>query len=181
MLNGFPVRLIVPGWYGTYWVKSLTTITVLPHAFTGFWMAKAYHIPDTPNGNETPEALAVDTVPINRMNIRCFVVRPEAGERLPAGRPVELNGIAFDGGDGIRRVEISADDGSTWEDAGLGPDLGRYSFRRWRLDWTPPGPGAYMLAVRATSNSGETQPMTAGWNRSGFMRNVVERLDVTVG
>jgi DMSO/TMAO reductase YedYZ molybdopterin-dependent catalytic subunit len=181
MINGFPVRLIVPGWYGTYWIKSLTTITVLPHPFTGFWMAKAYHIPNTPNGNETPEALAVNTVPINRMNIRSFIVRPEAGEHLPARRPAELNGIAFDGGNGIRRVEVSPDGGSTWADARLGPDLGRYSFRRWRLEWTPPGPGAYTLAVRATSNSAETQPMTPGWNRSGFMRNVIERLDVTVG
>jgi sulfite dehydrogenase (cytochrome) subunit A len=181
MLNGFPVRLIVPGWYGIYWIKSLTTITVLPHAFTGFWLTKAYLIPNTPNGNETPEALAVNTVPINRMNVRSFFARPEAGERLPAGRPAELNGIAFDGGHGIRRVEVSADGGATWADARLGPDLGRYSFRRWRLEWTPPGPGACTLAVRATSNSGETQPMTPGWNQRGFMRNVVERLDVTIG
>ena len=75
MLNGFPARLIVPGWYATYWVKSLAEIVVLPHRYDGFWMAKAYKIPTAPNGVESPQHLAEKTVPINRMNVRSFLFR----------------------------------------------------------------------------------------------------------
>jgi hypothetical protein len=178
MLNGFPARLVVPGWYATYWMKALTDITVLDRPFQGFWMAPAYRIPATPGANESPQALAAQTVPINRMNVRSFIVEPEAGERLPAGRPYAVEGIAFDGGSGIRRVEFSADGGASWSATRLGEDLGGFSFRRWRTDWTPAA-GTYRLKVRAVSNSGETQPATAGWNRSGYMRNVIEEISVT--
>src|SRR5690242_1718039 len=92
MLNGFPARLVVPGWYATYWVKSLTDVSVLAERFTGFWMAPAYRIPTTPGANESPQALAAQTVPINRMNLRSFFVRPEQGEQVPAGRPCALDG-----------------------------------------------------------------------------------------
>jgi DMSO/TMAO reductase YedYZ molybdopterin-dependent catalytic subunit len=180
MLNGFPVRLVVPGWYATYWVKSLTNITVLPKVFEGFWMKVAYRIPTTPNGVEEPDALAKVTVPINRMNVRSFFVSPEAGTKWPAGQPCELGGIAFDGGSGIRAVEVSDDSGQTWQSATLGEDLGPYSFRRWRLTWSPTKRGPYSLQVRATSRAGETQPASAGWNRAGYMRNVIEEWPVVV-
>jgi DMSO/TMAO reductase YedYZ molybdopterin-dependent catalytic subunit len=179
MLNGFPVRLVVPGWYATYWVKALSRITVLDHPFTGFWMAKAYQIPTTPGANESPEALAKATVPITRMNVRSFFVRPDPSARVPAGRPCELEGIAFDGGHGIRQVEFSTDGGNTWSAARLGEDLGRFSFRRWRAEWTPPAAGDYRLQVRAVSNAGEVQPAQPNWNRGGYMRNVIEEIAVT--
>jgi sulfite dehydrogenase len=178
MLNGFPVRLIVPGWYATYWVKALTTITVLPHEYTGYWMAKAYKIPANADASESPEDLAKNTVPINRMNIRSFFVRPEPEEQVPAGRPCPLEGIAFDGGRGIRQVEFSADSGATWTEARLGADLGKYSFRRWRAEWTPPGRGSHRLQVRAVNRAGEGQPTKAIWNRGGYMRNVIEEVRV---
>jgi DMSO/TMAO reductase YedYZ molybdopterin-dependent catalytic subunit len=188
MLNGFPARLVVPGWYATYWVKSLTDITVLDrdHPFQGFWMNPAYRIPaqerrtgaNTLEANETPGHLAPQTVPITRMNVRSFFVRPEAGEEVSAGRPYALDGIAFDGGSGIRQVEYSTDGGATWAQARLGPDLGRFSFRRWHGAWTP-ARGTHRLRVRAVTNSGEQQPAVAGWNRSGYMRNVVEEITVT--
>jgi DMSO/TMAO reductase YedYZ molybdopterin-dependent catalytic subunit len=180
MLNGFPVRLIVPGWYATYWVKALTTVTVLDRAFQGFWMAPGYRIPNNPRAQESPQALAAQTVPITRMNIRSFFVRPEPGEQIPAGRSYPLEGIAFDGGDGIRAVDVSTDGGATWQAARLGPNHGRFSFRRWRADWTPPGRGGYRLRVRARSNGGEEQPTEANWNRSGYMRNVIEEVAGTV-
>jgi DMSO/TMAO reductase YedYZ molybdopterin-dependent catalytic subunit len=179
-LNGFPARLIVPGWYATYWVKALTRITVLPHAYEGYWMAKAYKIPRAPNGNEDPNHLATDVTPINRMNVRSFFTTPDTDAELPSGRPVELDGIAFDGGSGIRSVEVSTDGGTAWVPAALGDDLGKFSFRRWRRTWTPPAPGEYRLKVRATSVAGETQPTVAGWNRGGYMRNVIEELPVRV-
>ncbi|MCE9562961.1 MAG: molybdopterin-dependent oxidoreductase [Planctomycetes bacterium] len=179
-LNGFPARLVVPGWYATYWVKALHRITVLPKVFDGYWMAKAYKLPSTPNGNEDPRHLAPDLVPISRLNVRSFFTTPDPSATTPAGRPCPLDGIAFDGGSGIRVVEVSADDGRTWVATELGNDLGRFSFRRWRLAWTPPAVGEYRLRVRATNREGQSQPDAAGWNRSGFMRNVVEELPVRV-
>jgi DMSO/TMAO reductase YedYZ molybdopterin-dependent catalytic subunit len=180
LLNGFPLRLIVPGWYATYWVKALESITVLTKPFDGFWMAKAYRIPTTPNAVEKPDALAKETVPINRMNVRSFFTSAAPNSQLKRGQSCELDGIAFDGGNGIRRVEVSTDAGKSWQAAALGKDLGPYSFRRWRTSWQPETPGEYRLLVRATSNSGETQPLKEGWNRAGYMRNVIEGIDVTV-
>ena len=138
MLNGFPLRLVVPGWYSTYWVKALTEISVLPDAFQGLWMAKAYRVPKTEGADESPVALAKETVPISRMNVRSLVVRPTAGDAIVAGSTYELQGIAFDGGSGIRGVEVSTDGGMSWRDARLDADLGKFSFRRWRASWTPP-------------------------------------------
>ena len=180
LLNGFPLRLVVPGWYGTYWVKALSDITVLPQPFSNFWTDKAYRIPDAPNGTESPNDLAKDTVPINRFNVRSIFVRPEPGESVPPGIPIEMQGVAFDSGNGIRRVEVSMDGGATWSDARLDPELGKYSWRRWRASWTPGNRGQYRLMARATNAVGETQS-TAQWNRSGFMWNVTEHVDVRVG
>jgi sulfite dehydrogenase (cytochrome) subunit A len=180
-LNGFPARLVVPGWYATYWVKALHKITVLPHRFDGYWMAKAYKIPANPNGVEDPSAKLTDhLIPINRMIVRSFVTTPEPGSTVPAGRTVLVEGIAFDGGSGIRGVEFSADGGSTWAGTVLGDDLGRYSFRRWRYRWTPASRGNHRLLCRATAGDGQVQPDKAGWNRNGFMRNAVEEMTVHV-
>ena len=179
MVNGFPMRLIVPGWYGTYWVKALSDITVLPQAFHNFWTDKAYRIPSGPNGTETPKDLAKDTVPINRFNVRSIFVRPEPEELLHPGMPIEIEGIAFDSGSGIRRVEVSTDGGSTWADARLDPEIGKYSWRRWRSTWAPKDRGQYRLMARATNAAGETQSKEQ-WNRSGFMWNVISEVDVKV-
>jgi sulfite dehydrogenase (cytochrome) subunit A len=180
MLNGFPVRLIVPGWFATYWVKSLTDIQVLDRGFAGFWMASAYRIPTTNNGYEMPDHLAQQLVPISKMRVRSFIVTPEQDAQIPMGRPYPIEGIAFDGGDGILRVQFSANRGAVWQDATLGVDHGPYSFRRWRMEWSPTERGEFHLQVKATSNSGETQPATASWNRSGYLRNVIEEIRVQV-
>lgn len=179
MLNGFPLRLVVPGWYGTYWVKALSEITVLPQAFSNFWTDKAYRIPSAPNGTEDPNDLAKDTIPINRFNLRSILVRPEPGETQHFGAPNEIEGVSFDSGHGITKVEISTDSGATWADARLDPELGKYSWRRWRASWTPNNRGQYRLMARATNAAGEAES-TAQWNRSGFMWNVIEHVDVSV-
>lgn len=179
MLNGYPIRLIVPGWYATYWVKSLATVTVLDQPLKTFWMDKAYRIPDNPQANEEPQHLATATVPINLMPAHSIFVKPGPGEQLRAGQRYQLSGLANDGDSGIKRVEVSKDGGQSWSDATLGPDLGKYSWRRWQADWTPAAKGSYKLMVRATSNSGETQ-VTSQWNRSGYQRDVIEQQDVVV-
>jgi sulfite dehydrogenase (cytochrome) subunit A len=180
MLNGFPVRLVVPGWFATYWVKALTEITVLPHRFDGYWMQKAYLLPDNPNANETPQALATKTVPISRLVVRSFFVRPEAEERLPAGQSIPLEGIAVDGGHGIKQVQFSTDGGASWSDARLGDDLGKFSFRRWRAEWTPPGRGTYRLQVRAVNGADQNQPAKPIWNHGGYAQNVIDEIRVDV-
>ncbi len=179
MLNGFPLRLVVPGWYATYWVKALSDVQVLAEKFSGFWMEKAYRIPTDPDGNEFADQLATETVPIHRMSVRSLFVRPEPGERLASKTPFEIQGIAFDGGSGIREVQVSTDGGATWKPARLDRDLGKYSWRRWRLDWTPPAGGRYQLKVRAVSHEGQRQT-TSLWNRSGYMRNIIEQAEVEV-
>jgi DMSO/TMAO reductase YedYZ molybdopterin-dependent catalytic subunit len=178
LLNGFPARLIVPGWYATYWVKNLSNITVLDHAFDGFWMRKAYLIPDTPCGCIEPGAAAANMVPITRMNTRSFIISPAQGTTLDAGRGAIVKGIAFDGGYGIEQVLLSTDKGTSWQAAELGQDLGKYSFRQWTFPWTPPRAGLYRLLVRATNRIGESQPLGPLWSPAGYMRNVVEHVDV---
>eukprot|EP01037_Dinobryon_pediforme_P015208 gene15208-15352_t len=172
-LNGYPLRLVVPGWYGTYWVKHLSTITVLDQPFDGYWMKTAYRVPDTADASVPPGTKPAGTRPISRFNVRSFLTSHANGARVVANRPERLRGIAFSGGDGIAQVLVSTDDGATWTLAALGEDPGRYSFREWHLPVTLP-PGRHALRVRATSRTGETQPMQPLWNPAGYMRNVVE-------
>ncbi len=179
MLNGFPLKLVVPGWYATYWVGSLHKIEVLDHPYEGFWMKKAYLIPNNPTANESPKDLSKDMVPINKLSLRSIFVEPEPDTILQHGKKALIEGLALDYGAGIKSVELSLDSGKTWFEVKLDADLGKYSWRRWRYDWTPEKKGVYHLKVKATNNDGITQS-TAQWNRSGYQRNVIEELDVTV-
>ena len=177
MLNGFPVRLVVPGYYGTYWMKHLSEITVIDTVLENFWMKSAYRIPDTENAMIEPGTAPKATVPIGRFNVRSFITSVADGAKVTAGA-TSLKGIAFDGGTGIKEVAVSIDDGKTWTPAKLGQDLGKYSFREWTLPVTLAA-GAHALKVRATSNGGKVQPDKAGWNPPGYMRNVIETYTVT--
>jgi sulfite dehydrogenase (cytochrome) subunit A len=179
MLNGFPIRLIVPGWYATYWVKALSSITVLDRPLQTYWMDKAYRIPNNPQASEDPSHLSEQTVPISVMPVHSIFLQPELGKQLRAGRKFELTGVATDGLSGVKSVEVSLDAGQSWTNAELGRDLGKYSWRRWRLEWIPAKPGDYRLMVRATTSSGERQ-VTRQWNRSGYWRDVIEHQDVKV-
>src|SRR5579864_802038 len=176
-LNGFPLRLIVPGYYGTYWVKHLNEITVIDTAFDGFWMKSAYRIPDTPCACVDPGTAPKATIPINRFDVRSFITSVADGAKLKSGTTT-LKGIAFDGGKGIKEVAVSSDGARTWMPAKLGKDLGKYSFREWTLP-VKLAAGSYELKVRATSNAGDTQPMEPKWNPAGYLRNVVETVRVT--
>src|SRR6185437_2862033 len=179
ILNGFPARLIVPGWYATYWVKNLSDINVLDHQFDGFWLRKSYLVPDNACGC-VPAGTKPAMVPISQMNVRSFIITPQDGTRVAAGRATTLKGIAFDGGYGIHDVTVSADNGATWRSAQLGRDLGNYSFREWSFDWTPPHTGAFRLMARATNRIGQSQPAQAPFNPSGYLHNEIEHVDVTV-
>jgi sulfite dehydrogenase len=179
MLNGFPIRMIVPGWYATYWMKALSSIRVVSKPFTGFWMAKAYRIPKNPDCQETPTNLAKDTVPINAMTVRSLFFKPAPNERIAANSTYEVQGLAIDSGKGIKKVEVSDDAGKTWTEAKLDKELGPFSWRRWRFLWQPPKAGEYALMARATNVIGQTQTVTQ-WNHSGYARNQIEVVRVTV-
>lgn len=177
-LNGFPVRLVVPGYYGTYWVKHLSSIQVVETAFDEFWMKPAYRIPDNDCACIEPGTAPAATRPIGRFNVRSFITSLADGARLTAGAPVTVRGIAFDGGQGVREVAYSTDGGQTWRGAQLGADAGRYSFREFTFGFTP-ARGSHDLRVRAWNRSGQSQPMEALWQPAGYMRNVVESVKVS--
>ncbi len=184
MLNGFPLRLVVPGYFATYWVKALTTIRVLEKPDENFWMKTGYRVPDTPRGNTTPEEVkagSVKTVPISRMPVRSFLITPEEDAKIPMGMSVMLRGIAFSGHGGVTRVEISDDDAKSWAPARLGEDYGPYSFRTWEYSWKPQRAGMHVLAVRATDAKGNVQPDEPVWNPGGYLWNRIERQQIMVG
>ncbi|MBV8666976.1 MAG: molybdopterin-dependent oxidoreductase [Burkholderiaceae bacterium] len=180
MLNGYPLRLVVPGYYGTYWVKHLSDIQVLNTKFDGFWMSTAYRVPDNACACTEPGKAPARTIPITRFNVRSFITSVTDGAQLHLGRETLLRGIAFDSGYGITEVAVSTDDGQSWQAARLGKDLGRYSFREWTLPFKPNRKGSLALKVRAVNRIGQSQPLTALWNPAGYMRNVVETTHVTV-
>lgn len=178
LLNGFPLRVVVPGWYSTYWVKMLNDIEVLDGTDDNYWMKKAYLIPDTPFANIAPGQQGVTMVPINRMVPRSFFTSIREGTTLPVGAETTVRGIAFGGDSAIARVLFSPDAGSHWQEARLGADHGKYSFRQWEVSFRPPGQGAQRLMIRAVNTAGVSQPDHPNWNGGGFMRNVVESISI---
>src|SRR5438132_2393805 len=130
-LNGFPARLIVPGWTGTYWMKHVTSIKAVTKPDTNFWMTPAYRIPlgKFPLVTRfTSQDTAVNT-PITEIVVNSLITNPLEGATVTRGAPVTIGGIAWDAGYGINAVEVSSDGGKTWTAATLGEDLGRFAFR----------------------------------------------------
>lgn len=180
MLNGYPIKLIVPGYAGTYWVKHLSEIEVIDHSFEGFFMEKAYRVPDN-DCQCVPAGMAADaTRPIGRLKIRSFITSVQANDNVKLNKAITLKGFAFDGGSGIKSVEVSDDNGKSWQRAVLGDDLGNYSFRQWTLTWRPQQKGKVCLLVRARSNQGEEQPIKALWNPAMYLKNNIESTPVNV-
>lgn len=177
-LNGFPARLVVPGYYGTYWVKHLSEITVIDNVFDGFWVKNAYRIPDNACACTEPGQAATATTPIRRLDVRSFITNLADGAKVKAGAETLVKGVAFDGGYGVTEVLLSSDGGRNWRATSLGPDLGRYSFREWRAT-TRLARGEHHLRVCAINRIGQSQPMAPLWNPAGYMRNVVETVRVT--
>jgi sulfite dehydrogenase len=178
LLNGFPVRLVVPGWYATYWVKMLDDIEVLNQEDHNFWMQTAYRIPADPCGCVEPGQTGFATEPINRLTVRSFLTSLQDGAQVKAGHTHEVKGIAFDAGYGIRRVLFSTDGGRGWREAKLGADQGRYSFREWTAPFQVEAGRRYELMSLAINEIGETQRFAPRWNPGGYLRNAVETVHV---
>jgi len=177
LLNGFPLRLVVPGWYATYWVKAINDIEVLEQPDDNFWTNT---IPDTPHADVKPGQTGVKMVPINKMVPRSFITNIKSGETIQAKASTLVRGIAFGGDTGVAGVDLSVDGGKSWQATTLGKDEGKYSFHQWQAPVTLPAAGNYTLLVRCTNSSGVAQPDEANWNPSGFMRNVIEATPIVV-
>jgi DMSO/TMAO reductase YedYZ molybdopterin-dependent catalytic subunit len=180
--NGAPARLIVPGWAGTYWVKQLARIEVRPQPLGSFWMTTAYRIPKGkfPIVERFSSQDTDTTSPLTELAVNSLITSPADGATVPFGRTVELRGIAWDGGFGIRLVEVSTDDGRSWQAAALGENLGRYSFRPWQLVLRPRARGVLTVLVRASNVQGTTQPFELLFNGAGYLNNVVQQVQLHV-
>ena len=180
-LNGFPARVVVPGWTATYWMKHVTNIQLSTKPLDSFWIQKAYRVPAGMFAVEHPFASQDNaaTWPITEMVVNSVVAEPIAGSRLrTAGFTIE--GVAWDRGHGIRQVEVSLDGGKSWKQATLGKDLGRYSFRAFNFHTGKIEPGNYVISSRAINNAGETQVDKLKFNPAGYHNNVPQQIAVTV-
>lgn len=181
LLNGFPVRLIVPGWTSTYWMKHLSNITISSKPIDNFWMTKAYRVPAEmfPVPDPFTTQNNAQTWPITDIVVNSLIASPISGEQV-ARSGFTIRGVAWDSGNGIQRVDVSLDGGNTWRGALLDRELGRFAFRTFSLNTGPLPSGKAELRVRATSNSKETQSEAWKVNPAGYHNNVPQRLIVTV-
>jgi DMSO/TMAO reductase YedYZ molybdopterin-dependent catalytic subunit len=176
--HGQPARLVVPGWTATYWVKCVTELSILDKPFDGFWMRTAYRVPRNlfgPSGFESQDN--EQTSPITDIKVNSLIIAPAAGTTLRVSQPAEISGYAWDGGSGIRRVEVSIDAGVSWREASLLRSLGRYAWTPWRFTLASPASGIVSLRVRATANDGSTQPDALVLNPAGYHHNVVQAVE----
>jgi len=179
--NGYPARLVVPGWTATYWMKHLTTIDGLSQPYKGFWMNPAYRIPKGkfPIVDRFISQETETSTPITEMVVNSLITAPaQPGVVMHGGAPIEVRGVAWDGGYGIAFVEVSHDDGATWRRAELARDLGRFSWRQWRYRFQPDRPGKHTIMARATNRAGTTQTLDLIFNPAGYHNNVVQRVDI---
>jgi DMSO/TMAO reductase YedYZ molybdopterin-dependent catalytic subunit len=174
--HGFPLRLLVPGWYGMTSVKWLSRITLVDEPFDGYQQRHSYRL-----RQEEDE----DGEPLSRMQVRALMVPPGLPEFVSRARFVEagtrvLQGRAWSGAAEIDGVQVSTDNGATWEEAELGSaSLGRWAWRSWRFVWNA-APGEYELCCRARDAAGNVQPLDPPWNVGGYANNAVQRIPVTV-
>ena len=177
--TGAPVRVVVPGWTATYWIKHLARIDVLAQPLEGFWMNPAYRLPKgrfpivdrfISQENET-------TTPITEMVVNSLITNLRDRMMYRSRTPLFVRGIAWDGGYGIARVDVSTDGGRTWGTAELGEDFGRFSTRQWSFAFNPE-PGDHVVMARATNRLGASQSFELVFNPAGYHNNVVHAVNI---
>lgn len=173
--HGFPVRLLVPGWYGMTSVKWLSRITASAEPFAGYQQSHAYRYRQEPDDAGDP---------VTRMRVRSLIVPPGVPDFFSRARylrpgTITLTGRAWSGHGTVTRVQVSTDGGATWVDAELDDATVPYAWQGWRTEWDAPE-GTHQLLSRATDSSGATQPIDHEWNLGGYAVNSVHRVDVTV-
>jgi DMSO/TMAO reductase YedYZ molybdopterin-dependent catalytic subunit len=175
--HGFPLRLVVPGWYGMTNVKWLRRITALETPFEGYQQARGYRLR---RSEDDPGE------PVTRMLPRALMAPPGVPDfmtrkRFVAPGDLALEGRAWSGRGAIRRVEVSVDGGETWADATLGEAPGPHAWRGWSFTWRGAEPGEHEVLCRATDAAGNVQPLEPDWNVGGYANNAVQRTPVVVG
>lgn len=180
--NGFPARIIVPGWAATYWMKQLVSIRALSQPLNSFWMNAAYRIPKGkfPIVDRFLTQESETSTPVTEILVNSLVTNLSDGQRFRAGAPIVAKGLAWDGGAGLRRVDVSIDGGRSWQAAELGEDHGRYSARAWQFAFTPQARGPLSVAARAANAQGTTQTEQLIFNPAGYHNNVIQPVTIEV-
>jgi len=177
-VHGFPLRVIVPGWEGAYAMKWLTTLRVVPREFDGFWVATAYRYPL----KQIAPGAAVDAKdmgPLTGLVVKSLITRPHDGSTVAPGK-IDVAGFAWAGETAIAKVEVSSDNGATWQPARLTGEHARYTWRRFETQVNATRPESVLIIARATDASGRTQPMSPPWNPSGYLWNAPDSVRVEV-
>lgn len=176
--HGFPARALVPGWVGAASVKWLGEIRVLAEEYDGHFMKSGYRMPSRPlAAGEVPGP--GNTIAVTALPVKSVIARPADGSRHRRG-PVLITGAAWAGESEVVQVEVSADEGRSWQKARLHPSPEKHAWRLWSLTWKPNAPGSYVLMARATDRQGRTQPLAPSWNPSGYLWNAADRTRIHV-
>jgi DMSO/TMAO reductase YedYZ molybdopterin-dependent catalytic subunit len=177
-IHGFPLRLLVPGWAGSASTKWLTTLTVLDAPFKGTYMDTSYRIPRNavrPGEKMPPDALSTEAWPVKSM-----ITYPAPNAVFKAGRPVLIEGRAWVGEGSIRRVDVSFDEGVTWQQAHLNSSIDKYAWRIFSAEFFPVKTGYVTALARATDSNGNTQPISSPWNPLGYFWNGMHRVGFVI-
>jgi sulfite oxidase len=177
--HGAPVRAVVSGWEGAYAVKWLNQITVSDKESESFWVKTGYRFPTK---RVAPGAAvdAKDMAPVTGLVVKSLISAPNDGATAKAGSAVKVSGFAWAGEANISKVDISLDNGQTWQSAKLGKDQAKFTWRQFEFEWKPSEAGSYLVMARATDDKGRQQPVAAQWNPSGYLYNVIDRIRVNV-
>lgn len=180
-LNGYPLRLVIPGYYSDSWVKMISNITVTDKYKSLFFMDVAYRVPDNETESETPDNRFKTTKPITNMNVKSVIGYPENGQKIYHNSHVVIRGVAWDDGHGIKAVKISTDGGETWEDADI-KKAGRYAYQTFRFTYKPNKYGKIKIMAKAVDNLGNEQPLAKNvlWNHGGYKYNGIDEVTVEV-
>ncbi len=181
-LNGYPVRLIIPGMYSDSWVKMLSNITVSKEYKELFFMDTAYRIPDNECECETEDNIVTKTKPITTMNVKSYIGYPTSATQITANSNVLVKGVAFDSGHGIKEVLISLDGGQTWENSELESELSPHAFRVFKFGFKPKTKGKVTIMAKAINTKGEAQPFAheIQWNHGGYKYNGIDSVTIAV-
>jgi sulfite oxidase len=169
--HGYPLRLVVPGWYGMASVKWLQEITVLTEPFNGFFQTQEYIY--------IGEEGIPDNTPVSNMRVRSLILGPEA-DTVHGKDKIQLTGIAWTGVGEVTKVELSFDGGTQWVEAKINPSTSSYGVTRWEYTWHPENQGEYTIIARAHDSNGETQPLNALWNEGGYGNNACHQVKLSV-
>jgi DMSO/TMAO reductase YedYZ molybdopterin-dependent catalytic subunit len=170
--HGFPVRLVVPGWYGMAAVKWVARIEAIAHSFRGFYQVERYTMAH-------PEQGETESTPLTKIAMRSLITMPEDGDTLLRGRHT-LRGLAWSGFAPVSQVEVSVDGGVTWSPATWTSDPARYAWRSWEYGWRAQRPCEASLQCRATDEAGNMQPIEPLWNRLGYANNAIQTVHVSI-